>query len=378
MSDTPDHANRGHAEFSPSALKYIATCPGYKGKEGTSEAAERGTRIHEALEVRNPLGLQDEEEMNLYSQTIELEDEFLTQFNVEVPEEDHREIQLTVTLRWGLSTWGTCDRLILVDKATAVMVDYKTGISDIDPPQENYQAMAYTLGAFQRFPEIERLIFAFIIPARGCVSQHEFCRSDMADLQENLTSIVREATRVRPSWEQGTPSVEDLRPSQYCRFCAYEGEKCPALGGLVKEVVRRVAPELPDVDFNDTEDPEALEVLYSIARIMEAWVDKTKSRAVALAKEGLEFPTLRLRSMGATNRAVNPIAFIEEMKKAGVDTDEILQAVSLPVAKMADLAAEKASAAGVAKNKATFKKLFLDHCSEEGIIAKDAERFTLK
>lgn len=81
MSSTkPNHQDRGHAEFSPSALKYLAACPGFHGREGTSSAAERGTRIHEALEVRNPAHLQDEAEVQCYEQCVALEDSFLASF----------------------------------------------------------------------------------------------------------------------------------------------------------------------------------------------------------------------------------------------------------------------------------------------------------
>ena len=69
--DTPDHSNRGHAEFGPSGLKYIASCPGFHGTEGTSEAAERGTRIHEALEVHDPSALHDEEEVEIYDKIVD-------------------------------------------------------------------------------------------------------------------------------------------------------------------------------------------------------------------------------------------------------------------------------------------------------------------
>lgn len=77
---TPDHSDRGHAEFGPSGLKYVAACPGFHGKEGTSEAAEKGTRIHEALEIRDPSALHDEEEVEIYEQIVKMEDEFVKTF----------------------------------------------------------------------------------------------------------------------------------------------------------------------------------------------------------------------------------------------------------------------------------------------------------
>ena len=79
----PDHANRGHAEFSPSSLKYVAGCPGYKGLSGSSAAAEKGTRIHEALETRDPSALHDEEEVSIYDKIVDMETKFLEEFTAE-------------------------------------------------------------------------------------------------------------------------------------------------------------------------------------------------------------------------------------------------------------------------------------------------------
>ncbi len=75
--ETINHSERAHAEFGPSSLKYVATCAGYHGKEGTSGAAEKGTRIHEALEVRDPSALHDEEEVKLYEAILADEEEIL-------------------------------------------------------------------------------------------------------------------------------------------------------------------------------------------------------------------------------------------------------------------------------------------------------------
>ena len=77
MDNHPDHGSRGHAEFSPSSLKYVASCAGFKGREGTNEAAEKGTRIHEALEVRDPSALHNEEELQIYDQICKDEEAFM-------------------------------------------------------------------------------------------------------------------------------------------------------------------------------------------------------------------------------------------------------------------------------------------------------------
>ena len=94
MSAQQPHADRGHAEFSPSSLKYVAGCAAYHGKDGSSPAAEMGTRIHEALEVRDPAALQNEEELDLYNRCADMEDEFLA--DAFPPDEERTEFYMAV------------------------------------------------------------------------------------------------------------------------------------------------------------------------------------------------------------------------------------------------------------------------------------------
>jgi hypothetical protein len=93
---TPDHGSRGHAEFSPSSLKYVATCAGFHGKDGTNAAAEMGTRIHEALEIRDPSALHNEEEQAIYEKIVDMEAEFMSNFGGVA--EEFNEIQVAVKL----------------------------------------------------------------------------------------------------------------------------------------------------------------------------------------------------------------------------------------------------------------------------------------
>lgn len=86
-----------------------------------------------------------------------------------------------------------------------------------------------------------------------------------------------------------SPALEELTPTVNCRFCKHE-DKCPALGGLVIEVAKKVNPQLPDVDLEETEDPEIVEQLWVIAKIVSNWSQRLKQRAVSMALEGVEFP----------------------------------------------------------------------------------------
>ena len=374
----PDsHSDRDHAEFSPSSLKYVAGCAGFQGRSGTSAAAEKGTRIHEALEIGDPSNLESEEEVSIFHEIVAEEESFLQNFinsssvsGLEV-KEDFKEIQLTVELD-GTSTWGTCDRMVVFNNKTGVLIDYKTGISVIDPPEKNQQARAYTVGAFQKYKDLDEIVFLFIVPVRNETLFHTFHRSDVQTMVSDLSGIIKRGEVTRPKWEAGAPTLEELPPTVNCRFCKHE-DKCPALGGLVIEVAKKVNPQLPDVDLEETEDPEIVEQLWVIAKIVSNWSQRLKQRAVSMALEGVEFPSLRLKNMGATRKITDNKTLVSIAETYGLSLDEVLNLSSIPLAKLA-------KEAGQLAEKGSKKKIseeFLDACEDAGILRKSEPRFTL-
>jgi len=374
----PDsHSDRDHAEFSPSALKYIAGCGGFQGRSGTNAAAEKGTRIHEALEIGDPSNLESEEEVSIFHEIVAEEESFLQNFincsdvtGLKV-KQDFKEIQLTVELD-GTSTWGTCDRLVVFNNDTGVLIDYKTGISVIDTPEKNQQARAYTVGAFQKYKDLNKIVFVFFIPVRNETLFHTFYREDVPAIVSELSSIIKQGEIIRPKWDDGAPSIEELTPTVHCRYCKHE-DKCPALGGLVIEVAKKVNPQLPDVDLEETEDPEIVEQLWVIAKIVSNWSDRLKKRAVAMAQEGVEFPSLRLKNMGVTKRVTDNKTLVSIAETYGLELDDVLNIASIPLAKLA-------KEAGQSAEKGSKKKIseeFIDACNEAGILIKSNPRFTL-
>ena len=374
--DKPDHSNRDHAEFSPSSLKYVAGCAGYQGRDGTSAAAEKGTRIHEALEAQDSSALHDEEEFDIYDQIVRDEEHFIFDVFGNDPYAHDQvielyEVQVDVELD-GTSTWGTCDRLTIVgDKA--IMGDYKTGISVIDSPKDNWQAKAYVLGAFQKYPELETIIFVFYVPVRNQILDDVFTRDDVPNLTKELSEVIKKGELIRPQWEGGQPDMDDLCPTVNCRFCRHEGH-CPALGGLALEVATRVSDTIPkDIDINDPKDPEVIEQLWLVAKVVTNWATRIKANAISKAKDGMEFPTLRLRSMGATRKCNDNEELLEIASKFDVSQEEVLEAASIPLKKLAGIVGASAEEG----EKLQKSKDFLDAVEEASIIDLSETRYTL-
>ena len=371
MSETPDHTNRDHAEFSPSSLKYVAGCAGYDGRSGTNAAAEKGTRIHEALEVRDPSALHDEEELEIYEQIVQEEDSFNKSFFGDLEYEELNEIQVHVDLG-DTSTWGTCDRFLVAgDKA--VMADYKTGISLIDSPRDNWQAKAYTLGAFQAYPDVQEITFVFYIPVRNEVLHDTFTRDDIAGLTKQLTEVIKRGEKIRPKWDGGSPDLEELAPSVNCRFCKHE-DHCPACGAIAVEVASRLSM-LPskDIDIENTEDPVVLEQLWVVAKVVTNWATRIKQKAVDLAKEGLEFPSLRLKSMVSPRKCVNNKKLMEIAEQYDLPQKEVLELARLPISAIATEVGRRAPKG----EKGQASKDFLAALDDEDILVSSEKRYTL-
>tara|TARA_X000001382_G_scaffold31666_2_gene20579 strand:- start:2122 stop:3240 length:1119 start_codon:yes stop_codon:yes gene_type:complete len=371
MPNIPDHAERDHAPFSPSSLKYVAGCAGYEGRSGTSAAAEKGTRIHEALEIRDPSALHDEDEVEIYDKIVLEEAEFNRSYFGETSFEEMNEIKVHVDLG-KTSTWGTCDRFLVAGNR-AVMADYKTGVSPIDSPKENWQAKAYTLGAFQAFPDVEEILFVFYIPVREEVLHDTFTRADISKLKKELSDIILKAEEVRPKWEAGAPQLNELKPTVNCRFCKYE-DVCPSLGGLAIDIASKVSEDtIPKGDIDNPEDPETLEQLWNIAKIVSNWADRIKKKAVAVAKEGKEFPSLSLKSMGSPRSCKDNKKLIEIAADFDMPEEDVLNMANIPLRKVADMVGKTAQD-GEKRQKAND---FLDALEEADIVKISQERFTL-
>ena len=339
---TVDHSDRAHAEFGPSSLKYVSLCAGYHGKDGNNAASVIGTRIHEALEVRDPSALESEEEVQIYERMIEEEDEVFTNiFGGTDGVTIQRENRLVLDLDCQTPTFGTSD-IVAFKGNVGLQIDYKTGISKIDEPRKNWQAKAYVLAMFQT-TELETIHFAFLVPKRDEILTGTFERSEMDQLRKEISDVIKKAETTRPKWENKSIDIDDLNPTVNCRFCRHE-EHCPALGAVAIEVAKRYRPDLlPDgpIASGEVDDPAAIEKLYVVAKIVENWASGIKHKATGMAHDGVEFDSLKLRSMGSLKKTLEKNYLAQLAIKHGLGLDEVIEAADLTMGQLSKALHEK-------------------------------------
>ena len=98
-----------------------------------------------------------------------------------------------------------------------------------------------------------------------------------------------------------------------------------------------------------------------------------KRNAVQLAKDGMIFPGLKLKSMGATSKVEDINGLIETAKDFGITEKQLLNLASFPLGRLTKAVSETAKT----KEKAAIKTDFLDALEEKSIVSKSEERFTL-
>lgn len=377
MTDLLIPQEKPHAEFGPSSLKYVAACRGWKSRGGTSEAAEMGNRIHTACEHRNPAGLLDEREQQIYEELIAGEDRWLENiFGFKDGEAViHKEIQLDVPLPYDCSTFGTSD-VVAVLNDVALVLDYKSGIGEIDEVEVNKQSKAYAVGVFHLFPSVNEVHSVFLIPQRGEELHGVYTREQLPAIEDELARIILLAKTVRPKWFIGSPEPDELSPNGGCQYCAF-ADRCPALGNAAFNIAARYEPEwVPEGPIRSTEidDPDALAKLYPVACIVEKWAEGIKRKSVLSGLAGLPPTGYRMRSMGATRKITDTVGFLQIAKdKLSLDTSELMQFASFPYAQVRDFYSGKAARG----KKTAYAKEFEEVLSDANVIEAQQERFTL-
>jgi hypothetical protein len=225
------------------------------------------------------------------------------------------------------------------------------------------------------FPHLDTVHFAFLVPKRNEILIGRFERSEMDQLRKEISDVIIAAETTRPKWGNKTIDLDDLNPSVNCRFCRHE-EHCPALGAVAIEVVRRYRPDLlPDgpIAASEIEDTETIEKLYIVAKIVENWASGIKHKATGMAHDGVEFESLKLKSMGALKKTKEKNYLAQLAVRHGLDLTEVIEAADLTLNQLSKVLHEKAP-----KGKKSFiVDSFEKEAIDLGIVEVGPTRYTL-
>ena len=205
-----------HSLAAPSSFENILQCPYYaKNKkklgERTSEAAERGRKMHEAVyndEVLNTLSEEDKaivlgvRQRSIYDYDKE---GYVIEFEVPVEIKD---------ASGKVITTGTIDTLIYKEGGdTFLTKDNKFGSMPVAPASRNEQLKPYVVGVFQKFPNFKKGFCQIEQPS--CPDNGDMFGYEREKDYERLLKFVSEVCEIAHN-----AKATDATPCEACRWCA--------------------------------------------------------------------------------------------------------------------------------------------------------------
>lgn len=363
LSLTPAHTDavtRTHHKYGPSKLGYLKSCAAYSSKDGTSEAAEQGTFLHEIMDkmlkavatgkaknttdqikswVLDTHELQDDEIGLLYSATRRCD-----VWIAKKPRAIHTEIDVRVAGpdRKELNH-GFLDVLFDYGKV-GILVDFKFGWVPVTPAGENLQGQNYALGCFRLFPALEKIGVEFIQPKLNWISSTVFHRAQQSEIFDRLSEVINRAEFVQANPDD--PKVQGMMmPGKYCDYCSRAGV-CTKLTELRGRALAHAGVIPLPVSFRGLElkTPQDVALARHWVDLIETAIDGVKQRAFEMAESSengeisctLPNGDIICYAMAERNsdRSLGNAAEVAEALKEVVSPAEILGAAELAIGRL--------------------------------------------
>lgn len=323
---------------SASSMQRIMNCPaslplthrlrelGQLPTDHGSEDASRGTRIHDYLQALGegaetlPSGLTQEELEEALSLWDRAQDVITQLFG-----EDLAEVDIVVEQRLWLEDALTGDAvfsgrfdLIAMDTDKALILDYKTGFSDVPIAAENWQIMAGAVLFREAFGN-GREIYGTILQT-----------GHKAEVSRIETDAIRQAGRLilmRLNEKESDPFTLGFNPSdENCKYCPAR-LACPRLHYDLKEVTGITNADALISTASTPRLDAFLNQLESIERITKA----ARKEMAARLERGEEAPNYHLASGPARRKVVDAGKLASALISEGADTSTVLASMSMTV-----------------------------------------------
>lgn len=370
---TAQHKARKHHPFSPSKLGVYEACPKFKGLEGTNEAAERGTLMHEASETLDFTKLTEEESEAVHDYLAFIADAKdampgcteLTEIQVSIDDMD--------------TTSGFLDKVLLsADMTFAHVIDLKTGYGDIEDADSNLQGLAYAIGVRRRHPTVRRVKVSFFMPRQArSESTAEFTAEELDAAYARIVAVVRKAKRAKYSkgFEMAVPHTGT------CRFCEHlVKNRCQKAAGIVSQVGKHMPIQVFSIEEMTTAtDPVKLGQILDLLKFIDEVSKPIKARITEMVKMGHTVQGYGLSCISEREvvdaKLVEKIA-VEEMTALG-DLDP---EATLDTCRKLSLSAVESELSNLAPKgaKQKAKELFRERILESGAVVKSTPKVFLK
>jgi hypothetical protein len=271
---------RAHHKYSPSTLESLSACALYTSRTDQKEHARTtaGTRAHNSADTETDDERLSDEDAAAVAECLDyvanLKQDFTNDAKNfrELVERSHFEqgavkVFLSPDLYEGAvseinepylpiddivfpdanaTTAGYADKIIFsFDKKRAHVADYKFGMWPVTHAKENLQGLAYALGVFKKWPEVEQITIHFLQPLLDARTSATIYRKDIPEHYFRICAVVARARLAREQNKDG----EYAAATPHAPVCAFCGElgKCKKALAIAIRVGQKFSPlDIPD------------------------------------------------------------------------------------------------------------------------------------
>lgn len=265
-----NHGDREHHPLSPSNWPKWSLCPGFTSDGKAGAAAQRGTRVHEAIEhllnATNPNAVPgiNQEELDLAQWAVD-------QFKAVHADGEFRQEDKVGAVVGGIGYFGYTDVSAKDSAGGLHLWDWKTG------GVRNYaeQMAGYALPIMDREFADDITVHIVYVDQREVVV-YPMTRDEAAEIAHGILS------------RRVNHTDADLSANSYCTWCS-RCATCPALARSVTVVAPHLETEAANTDAVATVDlstPEARGHVYAAAEIVIKKCEALKAEIKRLAEAG--------------------------------------------------------------------------------------------
>jgi CRISPR/Cas system-associated exonuclease Cas4 (RecB family) len=319
-----------------STLPIVSKCRGsYKLTKGHGSVISRlGTAFHEAARAQvlhQPMdmagltvkyGLTEDEirglKAGLYNLVINIPEDAMVMAD---------DVHLTGL---GGKLTGTPD-LAVYHKKTALIVDWKSGWQDTEPPETNNQMISYAIMLLEELERLEQEVDSFnlmiVQPKLGQIKSFTMTPAQIKELAKDIEQIIDQAEA------EGEP---EFTTGPWCAAC-FKSMNCPAFAGQVQALAKFLVPG------SELEVKTAVAAMLPFAKACRFMADKIEDLAKAYVDKHGE---LDLGDGQKYVKAINQRKEVEVKKALQIlkeyfsEEDIFNRCLSMSLTKIMDLAKE--------------------------------------
>jgi hypothetical protein len=186
---------------------------------------------------------------------------------------------------------GTCDWYV-VDNGVLVVADLKFGRRPVQASSP--QLSEYACLVIESLPESERQAITKVIqvvvqPRLPLEKPYDICEMPLARLQEIWAKLFQQVELFRQYKDAQDVPDELFSTGKHCEYCRVQNQ-CPALRlDLEKAVTAAENPESPEAST-----VESIQYWLEKEAAIYSFLKNNQKRALAMAKEGVQFPGKKL------------------------------------------------------------------------------------